>query len=260
LKDALFPGRPSIPPQYQTIFTFKQRPSPWNTLKLVWDKEAACTILFSAVIYAGYLSITTTLPFELGKHYGFNALQIGLCYLSYRGGSLTSRWTAGTLMNWNFRRFAHHVGLDIHDKKEIKLTRFPLEKARLQVALPLVYIASVFIVVYAWVLNFEVHVAVPLLMLFLVAHALSGITSTLTTLIIDCHAEQPATTTAATNFFQCLFGAGAIAAAVPLIDRINVGWTGTLLGFLCVSLSPLAWMVFIFGHSWRLQKEGKLSQ
>jgi predicted MFS family arabinose efflux permease len=78
------------------------RPSPWNTLKLVWDKEAACTILFSAVIYAGYLSITTTLPFEQGKHYGFNALQIGLCYLSYGGGSLTSRWTAGTLMNWNF--------------------------------------------------------------------------------------------------------------------------------------------------------------
>ncbi|GIJ98261.1 hypothetical protein Aspvir_000377 [Aspergillus viridinutans] len=260
LKDVLFPGRRSTPPQYQTITTFKQRPTPWNTLKLVWDKEAACTILFSAIIYAGYLSITTTLPFELGRHYGFNALQIGLCYLSYGSGSLTSRWTAGTLMNWNFRRFAHHVGFDIHDKKELKLTTFPLEKARLQVALPLVYIASVFIVVYAWVLNFEVQVAVPLLMLFLVAHALSGITSTLTTLIIDCHAEQPATATAAMNFFRSLFGAGAAAAAVPLIDRINVGWTGTLLGLLCVSLSPLAWMVFIFGHSWRLQKEGRLSQ
>jgi hypothetical protein len=58
----------------------------------------------------------------------------------------------------------------------------------------------VFIVVYAWVLNFEVHVAVLLLMLFLVAHALSGITSTLTTLIIGCHAEQPATATAARTF------------------------------------------------------------
>jgi predicted MFS family arabinose efflux permease len=109
LKDALFLSRHSTP-QYQTIATFKQRLSPWNTLKLVWDKEAACTILFGAVIYAGYLSITTTLPFKLGKHYGFNALQIGLCYLSYGGGSLTSRWTAGTLMNWNFRRFAPSCG------------------------------------------------------------------------------------------------------------------------------------------------------
>ncbi|KAL5358958.1 MFS general substrate transporter [Aspergillus floccosus] len=240
-----------VSPRYDTLTGFKAKPGPWCTLKLMRRRETAATIFFSAVIYAGYISITTTLPFELGKHYHYSPLQIGLCYLAYGGGSFAARWTAGPLTDWNFRRLARRLGFGILESKESDLVDFPLEKARLQIALPFVYAACMFVVTYGWVLDYEVTIAVSLVMLFCSAHALSGITSTLTTLIVDLHPGQPATASAAANFFRCMLGAGTSAAGVPLINRTGVGWAGSILAFIFAASSPLLWTVYIFGDKWR---------
>ncbi|PLB46210.1 MFS general substrate transporter [Aspergillus steynii IBT 23096] len=248
-------SRPASP-QYDTLTSFKAKPGPWNTLKLMRQKETAATICFSAIMYSGYISITTTLPFELGRHYRYNNLQIGLCYLAYGGGSFAARWTAGPLTDWNFRRLARRLGFGIFASglKKYDLVDFPLEKARLQVAFPFAYMASIFVVAYGWVLEYEVTVAASLVMLFCIAHALAGITSTLTTLIVDFHPGQPASASAAANFFRCMLGAGTSAAGMPLINRTGVGWAGNILAFIFAGSSPLLWTVYIFGNKWRRQR------
>lgn len=95
----------------------------------------------------------------------------------------------------------------------------------------------------------------PLIMLLFLSHLVSGATSTLITLIVDCHVDRPATASSANNLFRCCFGAGAVAAAVPLINSIGIGWTSTLIGFIWVSFSPVLWGVYFWGHDYRKAKE-----
>jgi hypothetical protein len=75
-------------------------------------------------------------------------LQIGLCFLPYGLGSMTSRWTVGTMLDWNYRRHARRLGIEIVKNRQQKLSNFPIETARLQITLPLVYIAALSIVAY----------------------------------------------------------------------------------------------------------------
>jgi len=86
------------------------------------------------------------------------------------------------------------------------------------------------------------NLAGPMVTLFFTGHTVTGGFSLLNTLVVDCNIESPATAVAANNLFRCLFGAGAVAAAVPLIERIGMGWT-------CTSLRGSGWCsVLCFGR------------
>ncbi|KAE8387453.1 major facilitator superfamily domain-containing protein [Aspergillus alliaceus] len=235
----------------------KRRPSPLETFKICGEKETAIILLFIALLFCGYATALSTLPSQLERKYGFNSLQIGLCCLPYAFGSLTSRWTVGFLTDWNFRRHAHRLGIKIVKNRQTDLAELPVELARLQITLPLVCISSVFIVTYSWVMAYETNLSGPLIMLCLAGHAMSGAINTLITLLVDCHVQRPATAIAASNLFRCLIGAGAVAAATPLINAIGIGWAGTVLALIWVILAPLLWAAMKRGHGWRREEKRK---
>jgi hypothetical protein len=141
--------------------------------------------------------------------------------------------------------------------KQQKLSDFPVEVARLQITLPLVYIASLSIIAYGWVMNFKANLAGPVITLFLTGHTVTGAFSSLNTLIVDISVEIPATAMAANNLIRCPFGAGAVAAAVPLIERIGMGWACTFVAGIWVGFSPMVWAVFRWGHGWQEEKKLK---
>jgi hypothetical protein len=73
-------------------FTGKRRSNAFEALKTALNKEAGTIFFFfGALIFAGYFSVLSTLPSQLEEKYNFNSLQIGLCFLPYGVGSLTSR-------------------------------------------------------------------------------------------------------------------------------------------------------------------------
>ncbi|ESZ96885.1 MFS transporter [Sclerotinia borealis F-4128] len=230
-----------------------KRPTPLDSIRVAMQKETAAIITFTTLLFCGYTSVLSTLPSQLESKYHFNALQVGLCYIPYGAGSLTSRWTIGKLIDWNFRRHARKQGIEIVQNRQVQLSLMPVEKARLQITLPVIYGAAAAVVGYGWTMNHQVNLAGPLVMLFFVSHLISGATSTLITLVIDCHVQRPATASAANNMFRCLFGAGAVAGAIPLIDAISIGWTGTMIAFVWVLFSPMLWGVYFWGHSYLLE-------
>ncbi|KAJ5525764.1 major facilitator superfamily domain-containing protein [Penicillium frequentans] len=221
------------------------------------QKETGAIIAFTTVLFGGYFAVLSSLPSQLQHKYHFNALQVGLCYIPYGAGSLTSRWTLGKLIDWNFRRHAKNHGIEIVHNRQVQLISMPVERARLQITLPAIYCASIVMVGYDWTMNYKVDLAGPLVMLFFISHLVSGATSTLITLMIDCHVDGPATANSANNLFRCCFGAGAVAAAVPLINSIGIGWTSTLIGFVWVAFSPVLWGVYFWGHEYRKTKEAR---
>ncbi|KAE8163259.1 major facilitator superfamily domain-containing protein [Aspergillus tamarii] len=232
-----------------------KRPTPLDVLRVASQKETGAIILFTTVLFSGYLAVLSSLPSQLQHKYQFNALQVELCYIPYGAGSLTSRWTIGKLIDWNFRRHAKDQGIEIVQNRQVQLISMPVEKARLQITLPVIYCASIVMIGYAWTMNYEVNLAGPLIMLFFISHFLSGATSTLITLVVDCHVRRPATATSANNLFRCFFGACTVAAAVPLISLIGIGWTGTIIGFIWIILSPVLWGVYFWGHDYRKARE-----
>lgn len=103
-------------------------------------------------------------------------------------------------------------------------------------------------------MNYQVHLAGPLILLF-VLYMVSGTTSTLITLVVDCHVQQPGTATAANNLFRCLVGVAVVAVATPLIDAVEFEWMGTIIAFSWALLTPVIWGVYAWGHSYRKKKE-----
>ncbi|PLN85499.1 major facilitator superfamily domain-containing protein [Aspergillus taichungensis] len=236
------------------MMSAKKRPRPLESVRLACQKENFAVISFVSLLFCGYTAVLSTLPSQLEAKYQFNALQIGLCYIPYGLGSLTSRWTVGKLIDWNFRRHAERCGVEVEKNRQAQLIDMPLEKVRLEITFPVLYACCVFIAGYGWLMNFKTHLSGPLVMLFFMAHLTSGATGTLITLLVDCNVTTPAAATAANNAFRCLLGAGSVAGAIPLIKVISIGWTATLIAGIWLLFSPILWLVFVYGHQYRKDK------
>ncbi|CRG83359.1 putative transporter AQR1 [Talaromyces islandicus] len=228
-----------------------RRVNPLASALIATEKEALMVLVYGSLLYAGLVSVMSTLTTQLQSRFGFNSIQIGLCYLPLGFGSLTSRWTAGFLLDWNFKREAASQGLTIIKNRQQEIDNFNVEVARLTITLPLVYFGALCLIAYGWVMQYKTALAGPMVMLFFMGHCTSAAFSSLSTLMVDTHRQSPATAVAANNLWRCLVGAGAIAAANPLIDRIGIGWTGTFIAFLWVLFSPILWAVYKWGHGWR---------
>ena len=78
--------------------------------------------------------------------------------------------------------------------------------------------------------------------------------------VVDVNHQSAATAVAASNLCRCLMGAGTTAFVGPLIEAIGIGWTGTIVAVLWALFSPLLWLVFLRGHSWRQKKARREQQ
>lgn len=235
----------------------RQQLNPFAALKILGEKEGGVTLGFGALIYGGYFMILTTLPNELTKRFGFNAAQTGLCYLPIFVGSIFSRATAGWLLDWNFRRHARRLGVEISDRRQEDMDSLPIEAARLQVSIPMIYTTALCVLAYGWTMQTKSSLAGIEVTLFFLGLFNSGGLSGLNTLVVDTHQESPATAMAANNLFRCLVSAGSTALAVPLIDRIGIGWTSVFIAGVWLCFSPCLWVVLIFGAGWRQEKKEK---
>jgi predicted MFS family arabinose efflux permease len=236
---------------FTTIQELRRRPNPISALLIATQKEMGLVLLYGSFLYAGYMAVISTLSTELASRFGFNSVQVGLCYLPMGVGSISSRWIVGRLLDWNFRREAHLQGMIIQKNRQQNIETFNIERARLAITLPLIYISSLCILAYGWVMQYRTPLAGPLVMLFFTGLTTTGAFNTLSTLVVDINYQSAATATAANNLFRCLMGAGATAIASPLIKAIGIGWTATFIAGIWVLGSSALWTVFYLGYSWR---------
>ncbi|RAO73429.1 uncharacterized protein BHQ10_009441 [Talaromyces amestolkiae] len=244
-------GRKISEPNYNTMQKGKLRPNVFASAVIATKKEPAIILAYGALLYCGYIAVLSTLTSQLKTQYAFNSIQIGLCYLPLGCGSLTSRWSVGFLLDWNFKREAARQGMPIIKNRQQNIEKFNVEVARLAITIPFLYGGALCLIAYGWIMQFKTSLAGSMIILFFLAHLTTGAFSGLNTLVIDTNRESPATAVAAINLWRCLTGAGAVAAAGPLIERIGIGWTATFIAFLWLTFSPLVWAVYKWGYVWR---------
>ena len=232
-------------------------PNPLSTLLIAGDKESGLILFCSGLLVAILYATTTGIPYLFGKIYHFNDLQLGLVYIPFGAGSILSAFSTGRTIDWNYRRHARRNGFPLTKNRHQDLTDFPIEKARLEVALPLLYLGNIGSIAYGWTLEYETSLAGPLILLFVFGYGSMAAFQVMQILIVDINPGNAASSTAANNLFRCLLGAGSTAFVVPMIERMGVGWAYTFASLVWIALSPTLWLLLKYGPGWRKEKKEK---
>ena len=232
-------------------------PNPLSTLVIAGDKESGLILFCSGLLIAILYAVTTGIPYLFGKIYGFDELQLGLVYIPFGAGNLISAFSTGKAIDWNYRRHAKRNGFPLTKNRHQDLTNFPIEKARLEVALPLLYLGNIGTIAYGWTLDYGTNLAGPLILVFVFGYGSMAAFQVMQILMIDINPGNAASATAANNLFRCLLGAGSTAVVVPMIERMGVGWAYTFASLVWIALSPCLWLLMKYGPGWRKDKKEK---
>jgi hypothetical protein len=225
--------------------------NPLASVQLLADPETLILLLYNAFLFAGFYDITASLPSLYAQIYHFNSLQIGLCYLPFGVGCCCAALSNGQLLDRNFHRWARKLNVEIKKGRQTELRNFPIEKVRLQIAFPMLYISCILMLIYGWILEINGPLAAALVLLFFFSLCITVSFNVISTLLIDFYPKEPATATAANNLMRCLLGAGATGVITPMIDALGRGWCFTFLSLFLAATSPLLWVIYFRGMGWR---------
>ena len=178
-------------------------------------------------------------------------------------GTCTSAIVSGKLLDRMYARVAKANNIPVDRKRGQDLRNFPIEKARLQLVFPLVTPGLLSILIYGWVLEHattKAAMAGPLVLHFIIGASIVAASNGLSTLLVDLYPGATATVTASSNLTRCLVGAGATAAINPMVEKMGLGWSYTLLGLLCFASTLLLLIEIRKGSKWREERRIRLER
>ncbi|OAA79051.1 Major facilitator superfamily domain, general substrate transporter [Akanthomyces lecanii RCEF 1005] len=126
--------------------------------------------------------------------YQVNEMQTSLIYIPLSLGTLISAATTGQLVNWNFKRYALKHGYPLTSNRQHNLDGFPVERARLEIAWPLMLIAAASLILYGWIMHLNISMAAPVVILFVFGYTNVAAYKTTGILLVDIHPGRAATT------------------------------------------------------------------
>ncbi|KAI0467740.1 major facilitator superfamily domain-containing protein [Xylaria cf. heliscus] len=240
----------------QKTFSFR-KPDLTRTLLILFEKEMFLLLMYSSLIYAGFYAVATAIPSIFARLYGFDGLKIGLVYIPLGTGSIVSVFVMGRLANWNYRRHCRILNIPYDRSRQQDMAGFPIEQARLQISIPFLALFTAVLIGFGWSLEYEAHLAVEIVLLFLQGVTLVAFSNLLSTLLVDINPGSAGAATAANNLTRCLVGAGASAFINPLITAVGVGWAFTIIALSYVVFFPALWLVLRNGVKWRAERARK---
>lgn len=228
-------------------------PNPLSTLKVCAEKDIGLLLFHNSIVYTAFYCVTSTIPQIFEAIYGYDTLQIGLCYIPFGVGCFIAPLMNGRLLDWHLHYVARQVGMEhiIDKKRATNLRDFPLERARIYVAIPLVMLGTVCLLIYGWILQINANLAGPLILQFVMGLSLTGSFNVMNVMLVDNYPQKPATATAANNLCRCLMGAGGTAGIIYVVNALGRGWTFTLVAGIVFITSSILLVLLKYGGKWR---------
>lgn len=213
-------------------------PNPLPTILILADLESFIVLLATGLNLACFYAISTGAASSFSQTYGYNNVQIGLCFIPIGAGGIVAAFTSGKMVDWNYRRHAHKHGITIVRGVRQDLSDFPIEQARIEIALPLLLLNGLFVIGYGWTLDHQVSVAGPIMFLFFLGFSSIASYQALNVLMTDIWPGKAASATAANNLIRCELGAAASAAIDPMSQAMGRGWAYTTLALIYMCFAP----------------------
>ncbi|KAI1107867.1 major facilitator superfamily transporter [Jackrogersella minutella] len=229
----------------------------WKSLIILADKEMFVLLSYGSIIFTGFYCVATVMPTQLAENYGFDEIKIGLMYLPMVGGSIGAAFINGRLMNWNYRRHCKLQGVPYERTKQQDLTEFPIERARLDIGVPMLVVTIATILGWGWVFQYRANVAILCVLLFLLGWSVVGFSNAINVLLVDVNVGSAGAATASNNLTRCLIGAASTAVIGPMINGVGIGFSFTILGCIYILFSPMIFLVMKYGVQWRKEKRDR---
>ena len=178
-------------------------PNPLKAISIIFEKDSGILLLYNSLVYTAFYCVISSLPQLFSQIYHFDDLKIGLSFIPFGFGCICASLCNGRMLDYNYRRVAKQAGIHVDKKRGEDMRHFPIEKARLQIVFPLLYIGVVIIILYGWILEIEAPLAAPLILLWAIGFFVNGAFNAMSTMLIDLYPHMPSTATAANNLVRC---------------------------------------------------------
>lgn len=236
--------------------------------RVLVSKYAAPIIVFLAIYYAVWQMSITAMATLFKTQYGLSETDVGLTYIANGVGSMIGTLVTGKILDVDYRRVKEkfdaqsHPNNDTHDEAlERRVTNpethFPLEKARLRLVPIFATAQCLSILLFGWTVNYNVHIAVPIVSTFITGWTAVSTQSIIMTYLVDVFSDKSAAASASLNLARCLFAAGGTSFIMPMIHGIDVGLAFTVCTIVqAVALLGVA-VQWRYAGKWRLEAERK---
>ncbi|KXG50208.1 Major facilitator superfamily domain, general substrate transporter [Penicillium griseofulvum] len=238
--------------------TFKTVLSP---LTFLAEKDVFITLLFGSMVYTVWSMVTSSTSALFEKTYGLNSLEVGLTFLGNGFGCMTGSYTIGYLMDFNHKRTEREYCQQHNLPNDTRINSkshpdFPIEYARMRNTW---WITAIFIVCVAvYGVSLRTHLAVPIILQFIIAYGSTAIFTINSALVIDLYPGASASATAVNNLMRCLIGAAGVAAVQPIIDALTAEFAFVMLAGITIAMIPLLIVEMKWGYGWRLERQERL--
>ncbi|RDW60467.1 putative MFS transporter [Aspergillus mulundensis] len=226
-------------------------PNPLKAFTILLEPDALIIISAIGLLMLTNVALLTSTPSLFSEIYGFNDLQIGLCFLPLGIGAALGAILNGVFLNHSYRHHAESLNLPLDPLIATNLQGFPIERARLRPFFPLIILTILTIIPYGFVLERRTNLAAPLILQFLNGFATIACTNSLNTLLVDLFPDQPATAAAACNLIRCWLGALGAAVVEFMLSAMGWGWCFAFLGLLMLVSVGLVGVEYVYGARWR---------
>ncbi|KAJ6072406.1 hypothetical protein N7467_010491 [Penicillium canescens] len=239
----------------------------WRTvvapLTFLGEKDVFITLFFGSIVYTAWSMVTSSTSDLFEQKYGLNSMEVGLTFLGNGFGCMTGSYTIGYLMDYNHKRTEreycqqHNLPIDTRINSKTH-PDFPIEYARMRNTW---WITAIFIVsVAVYGVSLRTHLALPIILQFVIAYGSTAIFTINSALVIDLYPGASASATAVNNLMRCLIGAAGVAAVQPIIDAITAQWTFVLLAGITIAMLPLLMVEMRWGYQWRLERHERFQK
>lgn len=195
------------------------------------------TSIYVGLVYGyTYLLFTSFTPLY-EQTYNFTPSNTGLTYLGFGAGCATGMVLFGALSDRSAksRSAANSTG---EWKPEYRLP--PLLPGSLLVPIGLFW--------YGWSAQAHLHWIMPIVGTAWVGLGTLAIFMPVQTYLIDAFELHAASASAANTILRSLLGAFLPLAGPALFSRLGQGWGNSVLGFVALGFTPLAWVIWRFGE------------
>lgn len=243
-----------------------------SPLRFLFEKDVFATLFFGAVVYTIWSMVTSSTTALFQGRFGLSNLQVGLIFLPNGAGCVAGSYLTGRLLDRDYRvveaayRRAHGLAGDAPlDRK--RLADFPVSRARLRSAWHLVGVFVAAVGGYGFAVSSgpllrsggrAAALAVPLVLQAVIAFTATAVFTQNSALVVDLYPGASASATAINNLVRCSIGAAGVAVVQFIIDAIGAGLTFLVFALVAAALSPLLWLQWVYGETWRRERMHRL--
>lgn len=218
----------------------------WDTFFVLWMQGS-----FYVVDY----TVVAAMPDIFSDIYQLNEFQVGLTYVPRGIGIIVGGYTAGKLMDYNYKIIAKKIGWKVDKVAGDDLLQFPIERARVRGSYSLLILSTAVLLGYGWSVTKHAHIAIVLVLQFMQGFTGAFFYNIYNALLVDVFPESPSTAAAAAAIVRCAMAAAGVAILQPLLDALGRGWYFTSLGIWSGGCGALAVLVIQKkGMSWRTRR------